>query len=1068
MEQQLDWNAKLVRFFINNSRLVILLIIAIFIGGTFSILNLRREGFPKITPKIVLVQTVFPGASPTEVENQVTQPLESELKDVVGLKEISSTSQNSFSNLIVTINESRDLDTAVQDIQSKVQSVRSILPEDVEAPKVTTASTSGPAFIVGLTRQGAKSDDLRSDATRLSSLLANVSGVKSAELAVPQNKKIVIAYRANDLNQKGINLTTLNQVLQAANVNLPIGNFDINGKEQSVVSVGALSSIDDIKKLIIGATPAGVPVKLTDVATVTEKTVNPDQIERFAYTANGKTTSAEGVLLNITTTSDADVIKTKETVIERIDKARADSEIASSTSAVFLADEAVSTEEQVTEITEGALGAKRNFFLLGGIQLLFIAILLFVNVRAAIIAALSIPLSLGITFMTLYILGIQLNTIVLFSLILVLGLIVDPAIVMIEAIQRYRDLGYRGQESVLESGRRYGASLFMAVLTSLIVFLPFGVVSGIFGQIIKYIPLTVIPALLASYFVPIAILPMLADRWLKPSRHTQGNDEHEGLNWAARFFMTMNSWILAKPWRHVVVLIIALAMVVAATALVPTGKVQIVQFASPEDNPYLQVSAQYDKGLTFAERDQIAQDIESIILREKSVKQLYYASQDRTNVSIFVELNDKSLRSEENQKSKSIVSRLKPEVVKIKGLTDSAVDEIGTGPPTAAYPISTQLYSNDPVKLEAAAKTAGQFLAGLEHVTKVDDGFSNRGEPELEIVLDRTKIEQTGLSSFEVGTQIKSLFDETKVSRFETKNGESLDIFLVNDKAIRTTDEIKQLTLFSRTGQSVQLGDAASIQEVATIDAIQRFDGLRFATVKAKVDDPKNTIIVQQKFDEYLTDAKIKELGLDSRQNKGEFEDIAKSFRDLGIALVVAILLTYLVLVLQFKSFSQPAIMLFTIPLSFIGVFPALWLTKSDLGFLELLGVTILVGIVENVAIFLIDYANQLVAEKGLTPKEAIIQATGVRFRPILLTKLVAFGGLLPLAIESDFWRGLSVVIIAGIGVSGFISLLVIPIFYVWISGLRARVHRQTSKVKIKDMLTDPLIEPRRVPVTSS
>jgi HAE1 family hydrophobic/amphiphilic exporter-1 len=170
---------------------------------------------------------------------------------------------------------------------------------------------------------------------------------------------------------------------------------------------------------------------------------------------------------------------------------------------------------------------------------------------------------------------------------------------------------------------------------------------------------------------------------------------------------------------------------------------------------------------------------------------------------------------------------------------------------------------------------------------------------------------------------------------------------------------------------------------------------------------------------------------------------LTKSFTELGIALVVAILLTFIFLVLQFKSFSLPIIMLFTIPLSLIGVFPALYLFNIQFGFLELLGITILVGIVENVAIFLIDYAGQLIKEKNLTPKEAIIQSSGVRFRPILLTKLVALGGLLPLAIESEFWRGLSIVIIAGIGLSGFFSLVTIPILYVFIMKVRQRIHRK-------------------------
>jgi HAE1 family hydrophobic/amphiphilic exporter-1 len=250
----------------------------------------------------------------------------------------------------------------------------------------------------------------------------------------------------------------------------------------------------------------------------------------------------------------------------------------------------------------------------------------------------------------------------------------------------------------------------------------------------------------------------------------------------------------------------------------------------------------------------------------------------------------------------------------------------------------------------------------------------------------------------------------------------------------------------TRTGAVVRVGDVATVKRDVTVDTIQRFDGQRYVNIRARVDGNNTDVFaVQRAFNEYVTKDKLKELGIDSNESRGEFDDIAKSFSELGIALVVAILLTYIVLVLQFKSFSQPIVMLVTVPLSFIGVFPALWATGSDLGFLELLGITILVGIVENVAIFLMDYANQLVRTEGITPKEAIIRATGVRFRPILLTKLVALGGLLPLAIESEFWRGLAVTIIAGIGLSGFFSLVVIPILYVWIEKMRAKVHSRAT-----------------------
>jgi HAE1 family hydrophobic/amphiphilic exporter-1 len=619
---------------------------------------------------------------------------------------------------------------------------------------------------------------------------------------------------------------------------------------------------------------------------------------------------------------------------------------------------------------------------------------------------------------------------------------------MVEAIQRYRDLKYGKEEAVLESGRRYGASLFMAVLTSVIVFVPFGVVSGIFGQIIKYIPLTVVPALFASYLVPVAFLPLFSKYVIQTHKPAHENDgkahEVEGLTGAAEWFMRLNRTILSSRWKQVVTLLVGFLLVGASLGIVGAGKVQTVQFSKPNDNQFITVNVTLAKGLTVADRNAVGLALEKILRTESGIDHSFYYTQSSSEFLIWNELKPRADRGD-GQGSKDIVARLKPQVAAVKNTTDYIVAEVGSGTPDPDFQISAQLYDNDPAVLEAAAKDLGAFLAKQPKVIKVDDGFTNRGEPEVRLELDRAKVQRLGLSSFEIGQQLKAITDETKVGKF-TGTAEPATIYLQNEKLPTTTEALKQIPVVTRTGAVVRVGDVATVKRDVTVDTIQRFDGQRYVNIRARVDGNNTDVFaVQRAFNEYVTKDKLKELGIDSNESRGEFDDIAKSFSELGIALVVAILLTYIVLVLQFKSFSQPIVMLVTVPLSFIGVFPALWATGSDLGFLELLGITILVGIVENVAIFLMDYANQLVRTEGITPKEAIIRATGVRFRPILLTKLVALGGLLPLAIESEFWRGLAVTIIAGIGLSGFFSLVVIPILYVWIEKMRAKVHSRAT-----------------------
>ncbi len=1047
-----DWNAKLIRFFLANSRLVWLLMIGIIVGGTFSLLSLRREGFPAVSPKVVLVQTIYPGASAQEVDRQVTGVIEDAVKDVKGRSETSSTSANSFSNVTVTLDESVSIDNAIQDVQSKIQSARAALPTDAEAPKVVTFGAGGPSFIFGITNVSFNLDSIRRDADAVSQVLSQVDGVKSAKIANGVDQRVIIKFRPADLTAKGVALQTVQLALQGANINFPAGKLDLDNKSESIVAIGAFGSLDPITRLVVGVDPkTQQPVTVADIADVSLGYPDSTTINRFGYTRNGKTQSVPGVMITVETTSTADIIKTRELITKKLADAKKDGTIEKSVDVVTLSDQAKSTDKQISEILNAAIGEKANFWLLGGLQLLFIALLIFVNWRAAIVTALSIPLSFLFTFLSLALTGVQLNTIVLFSMILVLGLIVDPAIVMIEAIQRFRDLKYKPTEAVLESGRRYGSSLFLAVLTSIIVFVPFGVVSGIFGQIIKYIPLTVIPALFASYLVPVALLPLISKFFLKAHADTHSHDgkvhEVEGLSAGAEWFMRLNRNILSRRWLKISTLVAGFILVGLSMSLVATGKIQTVQFAKPQDTQYISANVTFAKGLTVDDRNDVARAIENQVLKESRVESYEYYAQSTDGLFLFINLAKKKDFPNNNDASKQIVARLKKTVPKVENVSDALVSEVSDGTPEPDFQISSQLSGDSQSVLQKASQDIGGFLTKQAKVVKVDDGFTDRGEPQLNLYLDRTAVAEAGLSSFEVGQQLKALVDETKVTKFSGTGGPA-DIYLVNGAKPGDTEAILNLPLLGRTGQTIQVRDVANVEETTVADSISRLNGSLFVNIQARVDGNNNDVLkVQTALNKYLTDKKLQSLHVSKTVSHGTFDEIAKSFSQLGLALVVAIILTYLVLVLQFKSFSQPLVMVVTVPLSFIGVFPALWAAHSDLGFLELLGVTILVGIVENVAIFLIDYANQLVKEQGLTPTEAIIRATGVRFRPIILTKLVALGGLLPLAIESEFWRGLAIVIIAGIGLSGFLSLIIIPILYTWIEGGRTKFYRRFHAV---------------------
>lgn len=1037
-----DWNSNLVNFFFAKPRLVILFLVGIVLGGVFAFLTLQREGFPQVPAKIVGVATVYPGASATEVESQVTKVIETAVKDIREVTEVSSTSASSFSQVIITLSQEVNLDVTVQNIRSEISSIENDLPADAETPKVQTFTTSGDDFTLGVVGKQ-EVIELNKIADAISEELANVPGVKSVKELNELNERLVIFYDQEKLATNNLTVEQVELIIKGSNLDFPIGVLDIAGQSQTVVVGGSYVSEEELKSQIVGLSPQGKLLKLTDVATVTKALDGQEIINRVGVKESGILQTENGILLGILKSKDADIIKVKENLEKKLEEIRKEKVITGNAEVVFLNDQAKFTEDQLEEIVAGAIGDKNTLYLLGGIQLVLLFMLLFVNWRAALVAASAIPVSFLFTLLVLYLTNTNLNTIVLFSLILVLGLIVDPAIVMVESLQRYLDLGSSAKEAVFATGRRYGAGLFISVLTSIIVFIPFGIISGVFGEIIKYIPLTVIPALVASYLVPIAIIPLLAGKILKKKHDAIKKDEDQEIWPAAVLMMRFNSWVLSSNFRKVLLLVVIGFLIFLSTTLVSSGKIPVVQFSSPEDSPYLLVTTTYPKGSTFNQRNLFGQQVEKTLNSEGAIANYFYQGQSKDNSNIFITLEADKNRSE-GDSSKRIVERLRTQFQKINNI-EINISELSIGPPQADYPVQVQLFDNDLKNLERAAKEVGQYLSKLEQVEKIDDSFSGKTEPLLRINFDKTKLAQSGMSVFEAATQIKKQVEEKKISKLSDQiTDQTLEIYLSpEDRSLPSTKtEVENIRLINRTGEPIRLKDVGSVDELAVLDKIERLDGKRYVNVKAKLKDDNDLINVQTKLNDYLSEAKLKELKIDSTGDRGEYDEIAKSLQELTFALIAAIFLTYLVLVLQFNSFSQPTIMLFTIPLSTIGVLPLLYLVRGQLGFLEILGFTILVGIVENVAIFLIDYANQLVKEKNLSLKEAIILSSGVRFRPIILTKLVALGGLLPLAIFSPFWRGLSAVIIGGILVSGFLSMTVIPIFYTWFGVIRSKVHK--------------------------
>lgn len=1030
-----DMNYRLVRYFLNHTQLSVMLFVILVIGGIFGYSRLHIEGFPEVEIPIAIVSVVDPGAGPETVSNSVVSPLESAIGDVKGVKQVTSTSQNSIGFIVVQFDDGVTQSTVIQDIRTKISSVK--LPDGVKTPDISVPNIGTAPYIVAVT--GNKSlDNLIADSNPLTDKLNQLDGVQSVKLVSGVKQNIYIDLAPQYLNP------VITEQISSSNIEFPLGQAIINGQLTTLTGKRQVTSSEDLKQLPIKL-PTGQSVLLKDIANVYTGTNYGGQIHWVGYKdANSDNFIRQKALLyEVRLTKDADILKLDTKIQDAIKDAKSQITEADYT---LVFNQAEDSRRQVKEIVEGVVGGKWDVhnpianlgYVFGGIWLLMLAILAFLDWRSALISATAIPLSFLFTFLFLALFGIQLNTIVLFSLVLVLGLVADPAIVVLESIKRYIEIGFKGKTAVLESIDKIGRGVFIAVLTSLVVFIPFAIVSGTFGEIIKYIPLTVIPALVASYFVPMLFLTWISGKFLKPGKGHHPTDENDPQSlWPiAQWFIKANRYILKHIWLEWTVIILALVIpVLIAGWLFSSGKIRQVQFAQPKEAEFLTVQVPVSADTTETELVKKSIVLDEILKKyTDSISTYFYqyqggSAQTAQPFSLFIHLKNPNDRI---QKSSDILDGLELDLKNQFGDKSFAAD-LGAGPPEESYQITVKVYDTDSAKLLEAAKKIVEQLKTYSEVTVTRyDGDTQATE--LSMTLDPERLSNSGLTAPSVYGQVSSILGERSLFNL---NEREVIVRASGASKPNSVEALGNVVVFGSRGP-VALKDVANIVPTQVSDAIKSFNGDRYIDVQAKVADSRDAITIQRTIDDWVKD-NTSQLGLPARafENRAGGNEFEKSFQQLFLAIALSILATYVIFVLFFRSFLQPFIILAAIPLLFIGAFPALvWFGNGQLGFLETLGVIMVIGIVENVGIFLIDYANRKVAE-GMDKRDAIALSAGIRFRPIILTKFTALAGLLPLAVFAPFWRGLAVVVIGGILSSGILSLFTTPILYSWFTRVK-------------------------------
>jgi multidrug efflux pump subunit AcrB len=1090
MQKNHDLNYKIAKFFLDNSRITLLSLVVLVILGVASTLSLKTTGFPSPDVGIVLVNTVYPGASSDTVLKDVTKPVESIIKGLEGIDSYSSNSTNSFSVVSATLKPGFKTDTIQTKINSGLASTK--LPDNVTTT-VSTPSIGGVDFIFSM--HDSDNSKLFKAYQEVKNVIEKNTSTKEVKSDNELEEKIVIKLDRPSLAARGIDITAIQQGIKSIGESFPVvSNLNIDNQKTSIVTrFAGTQDLEALKNLDI-KDKAGL-VKLKDISEISLVYGFKKDSQLIIGERTGDKIYVDKALgFNVNVNSNTDTVKyisELETEIKKLNTVSYGKETEGKVTLLNSYSVAVENKEQVDEVLSGLVGGPLKIsndtlakvgWLLGGIQLVFLVMVAFVSWRAAIIAAVSIPLSLIFTNIYLYFTGQSLNTLVLFSFVLVIGLVVDPALVILESIQRKIDAGLKGKSAALAAITDVGGGLFMATITNIIVFAPFGLISGILGQIFQYIPLTIVPATIGSYIVPLVFLSWVSGKFLKKSKNAKANiaedadpdlvekelhkNEIENLWPISKKLIELNTKILNTHWlvRVAIIFFTFAAAITISSIYLGNGYIKNVQFSEPSNPQSLTLNIVHKNGTSDADRNQITKEIVTEVMDYDEVKavspfltllriELVEAGQRLgTSVDLAKKMNDRVKKTFADK------------------IFDVNIKPIANGPAGSAYQVQISIAEENPDKLKTASIAVSKIFEKLCEnnkneikiedncsgkrigILRTDDGYTGKENTVEYIEFDRAKLVDKNLilpsantpSLIYTTSNIKNAFaidDGNKVNSILFE-GRDIPIVLENKSVDPSSlDAINNLTLFSLSGQPIPLSDVAVITKKTPPASITRTKGETLGTIRVGLEEGKSdqayaARVTNAVVDYYKDNTKTEALGIANGSVKsfseGGAASFAKSFNELILALLFAIVATYFVLAIFFNSLSQPIAILYTVPLTFVGVFPALkHLGSGQFGFLEIIGLIILVGIVENVAIFLIDAANQLIKNDGIDDKTAVAMASGLRFRPVMLTKLTAIASLAPLAWLSETYRPISLVIIFGLLASGFTSLITTPILFI-------------------------------------
>tara|TARA_B100002051_G_scaffold276537_1_gene325507 strand:+ start:7372 stop:10638 length:3267 start_codon:yes stop_codon:yes gene_type:complete len=1076
-------------FFIRNNRFAYLFIVALIGLGLYSLISIPRESSPEVVVPVGVVSTILPGAPAADVESLVTNEIERGLSSLENVKEITSTSREGVSSVVVEFEANADLDESILDLKDEIDQIKNDLPDDAEDPLVSEVNfVDQPIMTLSVSADLTDFEftDLADDLERE---IEKVAGVSRVEVSGARSREVTVIVRQESLERFDISLNEVTSAIRNANLTLPIGQIVSDGVSYNVAFEGDITNTDQIAN--IGVTSrGGQPIFIKDIANVEDGLSPASSLSRLSVAG---APSLKSISINVYKQSGGDITRIAADVNNRVEELKSAGQLLDGITTVTVLDAGADIKSDLVQLSSS------------GLQTVILVVLLLVVAigwREGLLAGTSIPFSFLFGFIGLYLSGNTINFLSLFSLILGIGILVDSAIVMVEGINRKMkdDLNIDKREAAIQTIREFSAPLISGTLTTVSMFVGLFIVSGVIGQFIASIPFTLIFLLFASLFVSLAIIPLIASTFLHRHNRSElqekqvayarklenwyrarmsrivGNTARENKFLSAIFallvfslFLPINVFagLIAAPLVYVVSLKFytlqikkgwsnfkrkllsvpsVIATIVVATMIVgtilPSVNLVKVIFFEQSDVDFIIVEVENPEGtikeLTDIDIRRVEEylydenEIESFTVTVGSGSQFGSGGTGEKFANIFINLTDDRSRN-----STEIVADLRQQMSELRDIKVT-VNQPSDGPPTGAA-IIVKFLGDDLKEITDLANKSAQIFKQTDGAINVETS-TNSNNTEFVIELDRDKAAALGLSPFTISQVARTALFGTDATSLTTidedidvvvkLNVENKDGINTDNSNVTSINALTDITIPSNSGP-IPLSSLVTVSLRESSSVINHEDNKRVVTVTADVADGANAREVQMAAVANIEAELDIPADVTLSTGGGETDESNKAFIEMGLALIVGIGLMIGILTLQFNSYRHMRYVLSILPYSLIGIMCGLAITQSSLSFPSMMGFIALSGIVVNNSILLIDMMNQMRRSRPYAEvREVVLDAASNRLRPILLTTITTIFGMVPLTYAGDLWAPLAYAVMFGLVFSVVITLVLIPITY--------------------------------------